>query len=246
MPELVQVIASTEASKAPFFIAGTGLVIWAVVLSAVGLARAGFPSSRTGARVVMAVSGFFMVATMFTAVSTASKPGEEEPGERETHGAEAKAEPRPEGQAGGTSGGGESSPPAGGGEADSSLEVTADATDLTYEQKSLTAAPGRVTIRFRNPSSLEHDVRVERDGRVLGGTEVISDDDTTASVQLEPGRYTFFCSVDAHREAGMEGPLTVEAAEAPAGGPGKDSPAGEGSGAPSPRPDPERVPGPPR
>lgn len=218
MLALVEVIASTEGGKAPFFIAGAGLAIWAVVLSGFGLARAGFPSSRTGARLVMAISGFFMVATMFAAVSTASGPGEEEPGKRETHGAEAKQEPRPEGQAGGTSGGGENSPPASGGEAGPSLEIAADATDLTYEQKSLTVAPGRVTIRFRNPSALEHNVRVERDGRVLGGTEVISDGDTTASVQLEPGRYTFFCSVDSHREAGMEGPLTVEAAK-PSGGP---------------------------
>ena len=39
---------------------------------------------------------------------------------------------------------------------------------------------------------------------------MITGSSTTLDAELEAGEYTFYCSVDAHREAGMEGPLTVE------------------------------------
>ena len=92
------------------------------------------------------------------------------------------------------------------------LMVTADPGGaLAYEQKSLSTNAGQVTIEFDNPSSTDHDVTIEDDGGTeVAATDIIADDTATASADLESGSYTFFCSVDGHREAGMEGPLTVK------------------------------------
>lgn len=81
---------------------------------------------------------------------------------------------------------------------------------LAYDETSASTEAGSVTIEFDNPSSTSHDVRIEGPDGDIGGTEVITDDTTSATVELEAGDYTFYCSVSGHREAGMEGDLTVE------------------------------------
>ena len=93
------------------------------------------------------------------------------------------------------------------------VEISADPTGgLAFEESSVEAREpksGSVTISFTNDSSVPHDVRVEGPEGDLGGTDVITGDSAEATVELEPGEYTLYCSVSGHREAGMEGTLTV-------------------------------------
>jgi hypothetical protein len=49
-------IAASEPSKVPFYIAGAVLVAWAIGVSLVGLSRPSFPGNATGQRAVMSVS----------------------------------------------------------------------------------------------------------------------------------------------------------------------------------------------
>jgi plastocyanin len=100
---------------------------------------------------------------------------------------------------------------AGGGGGGSTLDVSAPADgSLEFDQTDLTATAGSVTINFDNPASISHDVKVEDSaGEELGGTDLVSQGDASATIDLQPGSYTFFCSVPGHREAGMEGTLTV-------------------------------------
>jgi plastocyanin len=91
------------------------------------------------------------------------------------------------------------------------IKVEADpGGDLAFVQKSLTAKASNNKIEFTNESSLPHDVKIEQDGEEIGGTKVVTDGNAEATVNLDAGEYTYFCSVPGHRQAGMEGDLTVE------------------------------------
>jgi plastocyanin len=82
---------------------------------------------------------------------------------------------------------------------------------LAYTTDSATTKAGEVTVNFTNPAPVPHDVRIEDSGgKDIGGTEVITESSESATVDLKSGKYTFFCSVPGHRQAGMEGDLTVE------------------------------------
>ena len=91
------------------------------------------------------------------------------------------------------------------------IEVEASPDELAYTTGDLEAPAGEVTISFDNPADIGHDVRIsDSSGADIGGTEVVTADSTTASVELEAGEYTYFCSIPGHQPAGMEGKLTVK------------------------------------
>lgn len=79
---------------------------------------------------------------------------------------------------------------------------------LKFDKSSLEAPAGMVMIELTNDSSLPHNVAIEGNG-VNEESETVTGDSTTLMVELEPGTYTFYCSVPGHREGGMEGTLTV-------------------------------------
>jgi plastocyanin len=89
--------------------------------------------------------------------------------------------------------------------------ATPTGTDLAYTTDKASAKAGQVSVEFTNPQELQHDVAIEdSSGKVLGETELVAGGSATTTVNLKPGTYTFFCTVPGHREAGMEGTLTVK------------------------------------
>lgn len=97
--------------------------------------------------------------------------------------------------------------PAAGGEA---LTLTADPSGaLAFDTTELSASAGAVTIELVNDSGIAHNVEVEGNG-VEEESDTISEGSTDLTVTLEPGEYEFYCAVDGHRAAGMEGTLTVK------------------------------------
>ncbi|MFL5897039.1 MAG: plastocyanin/azurin family copper-binding protein [Solirubrobacterales bacterium] len=92
------------------------------------------------------------------------------------------------------------------------LDVEADPSgNLAFTSDKATAKAGNVTVDFTNPSPVPHNVKIEDSGgEEIGGTETISEGSESAQVELKPGTYTYYCSVPGHRQAGMEGTLTVK------------------------------------
>jgi uncharacterized cupredoxin-like copper-binding protein len=114
-----------------------------------------------------------------------------------------------------------------GGGGGATISVEADpGGELAYVQKSLSGSAGENTFEFDNPSSTGHDFCIDDDGgagasreaifvyhtgasAAIGCTDVITAETTTLTENLDAGDYIFYCSVSGHREAGMEGTLTV-------------------------------------
>ena len=96
----------------------------------------------------------------------------------------------------------------GGGGGGGSIEVAApEDGSLVFEPDQLTASAGEIEVEFDNPSTVPHAFAI--DGQDTETAE-ITGDSATAGYDLEAGEYTFYCPVAGHREAGMEGTLTVE------------------------------------
>jgi plastocyanin len=96
----------------------------------------------------------------------------------------------------------------GGGGGGATVEVSSPADgSLEFDQSELTAKAGEVTFAYNNPSQVPHAFAIED---VEGATDTITESEAEVTVQLEGGTYTYFCPVGSHRQAGMEGTLTVE------------------------------------
>ena len=81
---------------------------------------------------------------------------------------------------------------------------------LAFDTTELTGSAGPTEFDFENPASIPHDFCLEQDGSEVGCTDVITESSDALEADLEPGEYAFYCSVAGHRNAGMEGTLTVK------------------------------------
>lgn len=99
-------------------------------------------------------------------------------------------------------------PDAGRDAAQSGDAVTFVAEDIRYDDAPDEVKPGQLVFELVNDGSLPHTVTIEElDDRTVVSTS--GGETATGEVELEPGTYTYYCSVGNHREQGMEGTLEV-------------------------------------
>jgi len=89
------------------------------------------------------------------------------------------------------------------------LKLAAGKSALKFDKSTLTAPAGKVTIVMTNPSMLSHNIAIEGGGLDTAGQVVGNGGTSKVTANLKAGTYTFFCAVDGHRQAGMQGTLTV-------------------------------------
>jgi plastocyanin len=214
-------VLAAEKSKTPFYIAGGLLVLWALTVSlGLGLRKPDFPGNLSGQRAVSAITVVLVLAAVATAVitsggsSTASAQSSSA-AQSTTSSSEAPASSAPESTPTATTSptattgtpAPASSPAA---SASTKLKLAANpAGQLAYDTKQLSAKAGTVTIEMANMSPIEHDVAVSEGSKILGQTPVFAGGSKSVTLKLKAGTYTFFCTVPGHRQAGMEGTLTV-------------------------------------
>ena len=93
----------------------------------------------------------------------------------------------------------------------STVKLAPQGDQLMFDTDTLTAKAGKVTVDFTNNSAIAHDVVVsDQANKVLGQTPVFDGGTKSFNVTLKPGSYTYYCSVPGHRQAGMQGTLTVK------------------------------------
>jgi plastocyanin len=222
-------VLAAEKSKVPFYIAGGLLVLWALTLSlGLGLRKPDFPGNLTGQRIVGAITAVLVIAAASTAVITSGGSGTASAAAQSTTPAASEAP---------ASGGAATQAPASSTPAPATSTATKSPTattgtpapasspaasattklklaanpagQLAYDTKQLSAKAGTVTIEMTNMSPIEHDVAISEGSKIVGQTPVFAGGSKSVTVKLKPGTYTFFCTVPGHRQAGMEGTLTV-------------------------------------
>jgi plastocyanin len=200
-----------------FFVIGIVLVIAAVGLAFLGIRESDrFPTSR--ALMLGGIALFAAVVATTMAFAVVKSIDEQDKRSAEL----AKEEPQPE-TSGTTQGTGATGATHTTGAtqttgATETLDVSSPADGgLVFDPNGLMAKPGNVTITYDNPSPVPHSIAVATsNGNVLGEVQPFTNNSESVQLSnLAPGSYVFYCTVPGHREAGMEGNLTVTGGPTP-------------------------------
>ena len=197
---------------AVYFVLGAMLVAWGLGLAVFGLFRADFPPGGPAGRALIGVTVLLVIATLTALLLTTDKehPREEaaakaaESGETGTTGKQSTTTPPPAPSQQ------PSAPPAAPKGAAQTVDVSEKEFSISLGGKTSLAA-GKYKFAVKNVGKIQHDLAVEGGGLNETKTKLIdAGKSADLEVTLKPAKYTFYCSVPGHEQAGMKVAVTVK------------------------------------
>jgi plastocyanin len=195
---------------AVYFVLGSILVAWGLGLAILGLLREDFPPSGAAGRALVGITVVIVASTLVALLATTERehPREEAAAEAAERKAEeqgepgAPAEPAP----GGTEGQPPSPAPAE--EAGQTVKVTEKEFSIALAEGN-TIQPGKTTFVVQNAGQIQHDLAIKGAGENAKTPLIQGGQSRDLKVDLNPGKYLFYCTVPGHEEAGMMVNVTV-------------------------------------
>ena len=182
-----------------YYVLGITMVVGALVLSAIGLTREGFPPSRGMARAI--IGGTLVVVLVGAAVLIAVTEKEhpkQEAAEKAELAAEKSAGENPEGAVQGQG-------------ARGSTKVRAVEKEFSIKLESGDSLkPSKYSFRVVNQGKIDHDLAIEGGGTEEKTALINPGKEASLEADLKPGKYRFYCTVPGHAQSGMDVNVTVK------------------------------------
>ena len=92
----------------------------------------------------------------------------------------------------------------------SSGPVAVSETEYKIDPSDPTVKAGKVTFDVTNDGSVTHNMVISGNGVEETTDDLSPGSKGTVTADLKPGTYEIFCSIDGHKDLGMDGTVTVQ------------------------------------
>ena len=91
----------------------------------------------------------------------------------------------------------------------SGATINVSAREFSFSLDATEVEAGTVIVAIQNNGTMEHDFAIRGNGLEEKTSKIHPGESASLTVVLEPGTYTYLCTVPGHEQAGMVGTFTV-------------------------------------
>ena len=191
---------------AVYYVLGILLVVWALGISFLGLARADFPPSGSGGRVLVGVTALIVTGALVALLATTHKehPKEDAAAEAAALKQEQQKPPPPAGSAP------QKQPkPAPAAQAGKTVKASEKEFSIALAGGN-SLKVGKYTFAVQNVGKIQHDLAIEGQSKEVKTPLLDPGASKDLPATLKAGKYKLYCTVPGHEQAGMKVDVTVK------------------------------------